>query len=148
MVDVQMTIDIDRSPGDVFAYMTDPSRLHEWQGGVIESRQESDGPMGVGTRIVDVRKFLGKRMESKVEVTRYDEAKSFDLKVIEGPIPFVIEHRLEPKGDEGTVLSVRGAGEPGGFFRFAESIVARQAQRQFESDFATLKDILEADRAG
>jgi hypothetical protein len=39
-----------------------------------------------------------------------------------------------------------GEGEPGGFFKLAEPIVARVAQRQLKNDFETLKDILESDR--
>jgi hypothetical protein len=37
-----------------------------------------------------------------------------------------------------------GEGEPGGFFKLAEPLVARQAERQFKGDFETLKELLEA----
>jgi hypothetical protein len=50
---------------------------------------------------------------------------------------------LEPGGG-GTRLTFRGEGEPGGFFKLAEPIVGRKAERQFRSDFETLKDLLEA----
>ncbi|MCA1708452.1 MAG: SRPBCC family protein, partial [Actinobacteria bacterium] len=140
MVDFEVSVDIERPPTEVFAYLTDPANLHEWQSSAIESRQETEGPRGVGTRVVDVRKFLGKKMESVVETTAYDEGKRFDLKVVKGPIPFNIEQRLEPRGETGTRLTVHMSGEPGGFFKYAESMVARQAERQFKTDYGTLKD--------
>ena len=35
-------------------------------------------------------------------------------------------------------------GEPGGFFKLAEPLVARAVKRQLDTDSATMKDILEA----
>ena len=40
-----------------------------------------------------------------------------------------------------------GEGEPRGFFRLAEPVVPRVPQRQLQSDFETLKDILEGNAA-
>jgi hypothetical protein len=34
--------------------------------------------------------------------------------------------------------------EPGGFFKLADPLVTRMAKRQFESDLANLKDLMEA----
>ena len=41
-------------------------------------------------------------------------------------------------------MTVVGRAEPGGFFKLAEPIVIRMAKRQLETDFANLKDLLEA----
>jgi uncharacterized protein YndB with AHSA1/START domain len=60
---------IERAPDEVFAYLTDPERLPEWQASALEASQESPGPMSVGTRVREVRKFLGRRMETLLEVT-------------------------------------------------------------------------------
>ena len=46
--------------------------------------------------------------------------------------------------DSGTKVTVITQGEPGGFFKLAEPIVVRMAKRQIETDFANLKDLLEA----
>jgi len=43
-----------------------------------------------------------------------------------------------------TRLSSVKEGAPGGFFKLAEPVVARTAERQFKGDFATFKDVLEA----
>jgi hypothetical protein len=34
-------------------------------------------------------------------------------------------------------------GEPGGFFRLAEPLVVRTAEKQLENDFSTLKKLIE-----
>jgi uncharacterized protein YndB with AHSA1/START domain len=137
---------VDRPAEEVFAYLTDPDKLPEWQSMVSESRQDSPGPMDVGTRVTNVRNFLGRRIESQAEVTALEPSRRFDLRVVSGPVPFRISHTLE--SSEGTTtINVEAEGEPGGFFKLAEPLVGRQAERQFKNDYATLKDLLEA-RAG
>jgi uncharacterized protein YndB with AHSA1/START domain len=140
MVRLEFTITINRPPSEVFAYLTDPQHLPEWQSSALEAK--ADRPMGVGTRIMDVRKFLGRRVESTVEVTEYEPDSKFSLKALSGPIPFQAHHTLRAD-DGGTRLTFVGEGEPGGFFKLAGPLVARQAERQFKGDFETLKDLLE-----
>lgn len=143
MIRFEVTEVVNRPAEEVFAYLTDSEKLPEWQSMVSESRQESPGPMGVGTRVSNVRNFLGRRMEFQAEVTVYEPPERFDLRVVSGPVPFQISHTLEPM-ETATTIKVEVQGEPGGFFKLAEPVVGRQAERQFKSDFATLKDLLEA----
>ncbi|MBA3432433.1 MAG: SRPBCC family protein [Actinobacteria bacterium] len=146
MIRFELTEVVDRPAQEVFDYVTNPEKLPEWQSMVSESRQDSQGPMGVGTRVTNVRNFLGRRIESQAEVTAYESPRRFDVRTVSGPVPFQISHTLEPK-EASTVIKVETQGEPGGFFKLAEPLVGRQAERQFKNDFATLKDLLEA-RAG
>jgi hypothetical protein len=88
--------------------------------------------------VKEVRKFLGRRMESELEVTEYEPDRRFALKVLSGPVPFSVEHTLEPR-DGGTRLTFLGKGEPGGFFKLAEPIVARTADRQFKATSRPLR---------
>ncbi len=145
MVRIEFSIDIDRPPSEVFAYLTDAERLPEWQSGAVEARWE--GEKARGAHLKEVRKFLGRRMESELEVTEYEPDRRFDLKVLSGPVPFSVQHTLEPRNG-GTRLMFVGEGEPGGFFKLAEPIVARTAERQFKNDFETLKDLLDARATG
>jgi hypothetical protein len=82
-------------------------------------------------------------MESTLEVTAYEPGRKFDLHVLEGPIPFDVRHTLDATNG-GTRINFTLEGEPGGFFKLAEPIVARTSKRQVQSDFETLKEILEA----
>ena len=143
MISFEFTVVVNRPVEEVFAYLTDPEKLSEWQTMVQEARQESPGPMTEGTKITDVRKFLGRRFETTVEVTAYEQNKRADFKAVSGPIPFSISHTLEP-ADGATSIKVAAEGEPGGFFKLAEPVVGAQAERQFRNDYSTLKDLLEA----
>jgi carbon monoxide dehydrogenase subunit G len=136
------TVVVERSPDEVFAYLTDLSEVTAWQSGSVEVR-EPEGSLGVGSTYVQVLKFLGKQIETTLEVVEFEPGRRFALKTRSGPIPFEVRHTLEPAGN-GTRLKVTLEGEPGGFFKLAEGIVERNAQRQIEQDFATLKETVEA----
>jgi len=101
------------------------------------------GPIAVGSRAVEVRKFLGRRMESTMEVMAFEQDRELSFRVLDGPVPFQVTQKLEAVGG-GTRIDVVLEGEPGGFFKLAEPLVARAAKRQLEGDSATMKDILEA----
>ena len=143
MIKIDFSVVVNRPPAAVFEYLTDPANLPQWQSGVTEARLVSDGPMGVGSRMTDVRSMLGRKMESTVEVTEYEPPKLFSLKSITGPVQFQVRHTLEPS-DGGTKLTFAGQGEPGGFFKLAEPVVARTVERRFKADLETLKDMLES----
>ena len=44
------TIEINRPPQDVFAYLDDLARHREWQEQIVEVEVDTEGPVGVGTR--------------------------------------------------------------------------------------------------
>jgi carbon monoxide dehydrogenase subunit G len=142
LISFEHSVTIDRPAETVFAYLTDVRNLRRWQQGVVEIRPGGD--MGPGATFTEVRSFLGKRIESTIEVTEYEAPRLFSIKVVSGPIPFSVRHTLEPSGDA-TLLQVEGTGEPGGFFKLAEGLVARQAERAAKKDFARLKKTLEAE---
>jgi carbon monoxide dehydrogenase subunit G len=143
MARTEHTVFVERPPEEVFAFLTDLSRLPQWQSGAIEVRK-LETSVGVGTKYVEVLKFLGKRFEATIEVTEYEPGRRFSIKTLSGPIPFQVQHELESSDGGGTRLSVTLEGEPGGLFKLAEPLVMRNAQRQVASDFATLKRLVEA----
>ena len=143
MIRVEHTVTIDRPPTEVFAYVSDASKLPEWQSTALEARWETAGPIAVGSRAVEIRKFLGRRMESTMEVTGFEQDRELSFRVLSGPVPFQVTQKLEAVSG-GTRVDLVAEGEPGGFFKMAEPLVARALRRQIETDFATMKDILEA----
>lgn len=142
MIKVEVSGVINRPVSEVFAFVTDPANNAKWQEGVVESHMASTGPMGVGAQVIDVRKFLGRDIESKLEITAFEPNKKFAQKVISGPLQFEVTETFEAAGD-GTKLSVVAQGEPGGFFKLAEGMVQKQLHSQLEGDAGRLKKVME-----
>ena len=138
---VEGAIVVNRPPEEVFAYATDPANVPEWQSSALEA--SVDGPLQAGASGKEVRKFLGRRMESAIRIDAYEPPRRFAIQVTSGPVPFHVEQTVEPEGT-GSRVSVVIEGEPGGFFKLAEPLVERAVRREIEGNFATLKDILEA----
>jgi len=128
----ELSIEIARTPDEVFAYLSDVSNLPTWQSGVRRAEQEGD-------RIEETRSFLGREMHTTLEILASESPRVFTLKALDGPVRFTVTHELEPAGS-GTRLTVVADGDVPGF---ASGIVAQQAKRQFSKDFARLKQILE-----
>ena len=142
MIKVEASIVIQKPVGEVFAYSNDPANNAKWQEGLVESKVTSSGPIGVGTQITDVRKFLGQKMDSKLEVTAYQPNKRVSLKTVSGPIRFEITQLYEP-ADGGTKITLLGEGEPGGLFKLAEGAVKKQFENQLQGDLGRLKKVME-----
>jgi uncharacterized protein YndB with AHSA1/START domain len=68
VVPIVSRIEVARPPGEVFAYVTDPSRFGEWQWGVVSGRMEEDRPPAVGSRFTTTR-MGGARQASTLEIT-------------------------------------------------------------------------------
>jgi uncharacterized protein YndB with AHSA1/START domain len=146
MVRAEESVVVGRPIEEVFAYLTDPSKVPEWQSSALEARLETEGPMRAGSRAVETRKFLGRKLESKMDVLEYESPKLFTIKVASGPVPFQVTNTLSETG-AGTRVDAVIEGEPGGFFRLAEPLVVRAVQRELRGNLETLKDVLEG-RAG
>jgi uncharacterized protein YndB with AHSA1/START domain len=141
---MEHTVVIHRPSPDVFAYLTDVERLPEWQSSAMEVYAE--GELRVGTRVKEIRTFLGRRAESILEVTEYEPDRRFSLRVLTGPLPFQVRHTLTPE-DGGTRLDWVGEADTSRFPRLAVRMVARAVEGQFKADLERLKRRLESEAA-
>jgi uncharacterized protein YndB with AHSA1/START domain len=78
------TVEIARPPDEVFAFLTDPTKLSAWQD-AEEVQQLTEGPVPAGTRFREVHKAMGRRRVELTEVVECDPARLFHIRVVEGP---------------------------------------------------------------
>ena len=142
MLDIQATVAINRPIEEVFEYVTNPENNTEWLSGVLNARSESRGPVAVGARSTQERQFLGQRIKTTFEVVEFVHNKKLVYKTHSGPLKFEGEITFESI-EGGTEVGIVAEAETRGFFKKAEKIASGSAQRQMETDFATLKAILE-----
>ena len=135
---------IERPVEAVFAFLVDPSKTADWTPGVTEARQTSDGPVGVGTTVLFIGRFLGRGFESLSECTDYVPNQKFTSKSISGPIHLEVDSTLQAV-EGGTRLATVYRGESRGFFKLAEPVIVRLTKKHFETAAENLKALLEAD---
>ena len=135
---------IERPVEAVFAFLVDPTKTADWTPGVTEARQTSDGPVGVGTTVLFIGRFLGRGFESLSECTDYVPNQKFTSKSISGPIHLEVDSTLQAV-EGGTRLATVYRGESRGFFKLAEPVIVRLTKKHFETAAENLKALLEAD---
>ncbi|HET7146531.1 MAG TPA: SRPBCC family protein [Gaiellaceae bacterium] len=132
----ELSVEIARSPEEVFDYLTDVSNLPRWQSGVHSAERE-------GSQIHESRHMLGRELQTTLEIEAEERPRLFTIRAVASPVPFTVRHELEPSG-AGTKLTVIGEGDAGLLPGFAAGIMARRAEKQFRKDFERLKRLLEA----
>jgi uncharacterized protein YndB with AHSA1/START domain len=142
MTKLEQSVVINRPTEKVFAFVTDIEKLPQWMSELVEAKQTSEGSVDVGTTMSAVASPLGRRAESTQEVTEYEPNRKFTFKSTSGPVESKDEYTFESV-EGGTKVTRVAEAEMGGFFRLAEPIAARMMRRQFETNFANLKDLLE-----
>lgn len=145
MFEIKNSILINRPPQDVFNILTDPAKLSRWQSTVETAEWSSNGTHGVGSTMKVVAKFLGRKIESEIEVTAWEPPHRLDYKSVNGPYPAEASNTLEPQG-EGTLLTSVSQGEMGSFFKLAEGLVARQLEKQLNANYESLKLLMESNQ--
>jgi uncharacterized membrane protein len=141
MTKIERSIVIDRPIDEVFEFTHDLAKSPLWQSTLVELEVLTEGPMRVGTRWREVRRFLGKRIETVIELTEYEPNTHSAIRMVSGPIPLSGTFALEPAGDA-TRFTVTGELDAHGFFKLAEPVFAGLAGRELEGNLSLLDELL------
>ena len=158
MARAESSLVINRPIDAVFAYLADIAKGMEWQSELLEVQQTSDGPVGIGTNLREIRRLLGRNMETSFTITDFDSESKLGFKSTSGPIPMrayycldivsreaVSGEAIKPEGSgDATRVTMTVEAELTGIFKMTEPLVVHSAKRQMDADIAKLKEILEA----
>ena len=146
MAPITETIEINRRPEDVFAYLDDVERHGEWQDQIVDVEPQGDQPMGVGKRVRETRRVPGGNRSMTYEITAHDPPRQSSFRVLDGPIRAVGTVSVEPIGDGSrTKLTItidfEGHGIAG---KVLLPVAKTQARKQIPKDQARMKELLES----
>lgn len=99
MAPIVHSVEISRSPEEVFAYLTDFSRSSEWQENLVSANLEGGDPLGVGSQVKMTRRIGRSERKMTNEVTEHNPPRSFGFRGIDGPIRAIGKGTVEPVGD-------------------------------------------------
>ena len=145
MAPIVHSVEISRSPEDVFSYLTDLGRFTEWQEQVVSARPLDDGAMGVGSKASLTRR-TGKREQTfTTELTEWSPPRSYAFRGIDGPVRPIGQGTLEPIDDgAGTRFTFSIDFEGHGIGKvLVPLVVRRQAKSEIAKSHAALKERLE-----
>jgi uncharacterized protein YndB with AHSA1/START domain len=145
MAPITISTEIARPVEDVFAYVTDPRTMPEWQQGAV--RGHMDGPTTrVGSRCTTVRKIGRREREVTTEITEYDPPHRWADRGIEGPIRAIVAVTVEPLAEgTGSRVSIELDFSGHGIGKLlVPLIVRRQAAGEMPENMRRLKQRLEA----
>lgn len=143
-----MSIDIEaaqtiRAPVNlVWAFATDPANDTRWIGGIREVRMVTPPPVGVGTRTERTATFLGRPMRYLMEVDGMVTGDRLSMHAVAGPFPMFVTYRFTKQGD-GTRMSIRVQGGPGGLLGLLSPLLALAVKRGVARDLARLRGHME-----
>ena len=146
MAPITESIEINRRPEEVFAYLDDVKRHGEWQEQIVDVQPEGDQPMGVGKRVRETRRVPGGDRTTTYEITAHDPPRQSSFRVLDGPIRAVGTVSIEPIGDGSRsrltfALDFQGHGLGG---KVLLPLAKSQARKQIPRDQAKMKELLES----
>jgi uncharacterized protein YndB with AHSA1/START domain len=144
MAPLVSTVEIARSPEDVFAYVTDVARFGEWQEGLI--RAHAEGDVKVGSKVVITRKAGPREQTMTTELTEVSPPSSWAFRGIDGPVRPIGKGTIEPTADgAGSRLRFELDFEGHGIGKVLVPLfVRRQAQKDLPKSHQNLKQRLES----
>lgn len=143
---------IERPLEDVFAFVSNPNNETMWHTQILQvrpaggsaERSELPGSWSDGSTWMVTASFMGRRMESEVQVTGFEPDHRIEFTTRSGPVRPIATCRFE--GADGATLFTRRTEIPlKGIFRLMKPLIQRDAIRRQERHIENLKRILQSE---
>lgn len=143
-VDVAVDTVIDRERTVVAEYCCNPDNVTEWYSNIKVVQWETPRPLVLGSRFAFTAAFLGRTLRYIYEVVELEPARRFVMRTAQGPFPMETEYAWDDEPNGQTRMTLRNRGEPTGFSRFVQPLMAMAIRHATRGDLRRLKAILES----
>ncbi len=116
MIEVQSSIDVDRTPVEVFDFLADFSNNAAWQAGVTRCTETSPPPVGQGSTFLQEGFVLGRRSTTPVEVIEFEPDYRIRTKAAGGSIAIEVIREVSRRADGKAKVRSTVRAEPQGWF--------------------------------
>jgi uncharacterized protein YndB with AHSA1/START domain len=144
MITKETSIVINRPVKQVFAVMADARNQPQWDPGLLEARLMPDGPVSIGTKITEVRKFMGRTSENTGEVVEFEPNARITRKSVDSPNMTVMGTLTFTSTSNGTKVSWRWDLQFSVFFTLVGPLIANGMKKGAEASLQGLKEMLES----
>jgi carbon monoxide dehydrogenase subunit G len=143
VVQYETSVTIGRPAEEVFAFISDPSKLATWQSVIQDAQHKSDGPAAEGSEIDVTAQFLGREVQGTAQITEMNPPRSLVAKSDAAPFPVELRYTLTPQ-DGSTQVTMAVDLEPGRVFSIAGPALKPVLQHQAHADLQALKALMES----
>ena len=144
---IKHSIEINRPAEEVFAYLDQVDRHHEWQGSLVSTTVETDGPVRVGARVVERREVPGGARDFSYEITEHDPPRKVSFRGTAGLIRPVGTYTVDPIGESISRMNAALDLEGHGIGKLFAILARRQLAKQMPMDHKKFKELLESGAA-
>ena len=147
MAPIVNSIEINRKPDDVFAYVDDLAKHGEWQQQIVSVNVETEGPTRVGSRATEKRRLPGGTREISYEITEHNAPHKTSFRGINGPIRPLGTLTVEPlDGGTRSKLTLQFELTSHGLGALLAPLARANARKDIPKSHQRLKEILEHKR--
>ena len=144
---IKHSIEINRPAEEVFTYLDQVDRHNEWQGQLVSTTIETDGPVSVGTRVVEHRNVPGGARDFPYEITEHEPPHKVLFRGTAGPVRPVGTYTVEPVGESSSRMTLELELEGHGIGKLFAIFARRQAAKEFPESLQKFKELLESGAA-
>ena len=145
MFHFQGSMSMDAPTAPIWERLIDFPAIPTWEDGVLEVRQVSPGPPGVGTELEARRVYGGRASTVACRITEWDQGRAATMSIRGGPIQeAAVRYAVEPAADGRSLVSYSAEGEFRGAWRLLTPLAGAMGRRQVRSNLERLKRQVEA----
>jgi carbon monoxide dehydrogenase subunit G len=138
------SIVIQRPLGEVWAFLIDFPRVATWERGILEVRQTSPEPSGLGTTLLVRRVYFGRETQVACQITAWDARQGVTMDLRGGPLRHAsVRYAVEPVGSAETKVTYTGSGELIPTLQMLTPLMPALGRSDERKNLAKLKRLLE-----
>jgi hypothetical protein len=137
---------VNRSAEDTFSVIgTGIYEYHpKWEREVVEIRRITDGPVGVGSRAIMVRREFGRTSESEYVVTEFEQDRKIAAHHPDPSMDFHISFEITPIDSSSCTVQVDVAAQPLGWTRIFEPVMRLVMPKRGERLADSMVEVIES----
>lgn len=141
MASVSSSVTINQPVGKVFAYVTSVENHKAWQAGILDAKVTPAGPIAVGSTYHYTTEVMGRKMETQMQVSAFEQNKKWGVKTTGVPRPVETVYLFEAVGNT-TKLTI-SMDLTGGYPAAAEAMVKQSMQKNLDDQGQRIKQMVE-----
>jgi uncharacterized protein YndB with AHSA1/START domain len=141
MASVSSSVTINQPVEKVFSYVTMVENHKAWQAGIQDAKITPAGPVAVGSIYHYTTEVMGRKMETQLQVSAYEQNKKWSVKTTGVPRPVETVYLFEGAGNT-TQLTI-SMELSGGYPAAAEGMIKQQMQKSLDEQGNRIKQMVE-----